>query len=125
MKKFLIELDFEFPAAHMLRNNNGPCGRLHGHNWKLQIVLKGQRLDDHGFLVDFFEVKKTIQTLILDQYDHQYLNVIPPFDKINPTCEHIADWIFTTLQPHYSSDIELIAVSIWENSSCKVTVTTQ
>jgi 6-pyruvoyltetrahydropterin/6-carboxytetrahydropterin synthase len=126
MKKFLIELDFEFAAAHKVRNTEGPCARLHGHNWKLRVTLKGSALTQEGYLLDFFDVKETVQKLIIDRCDHQYLNEIEPFDVINPTCEHIANWIFDTLDAHYTnSPAQITAVSLFENNTCKVTVTNE
>jgi len=82
-------------AAHFLRFYNGICQRLHGHQWRVRIWIKGSasQLDILGILYDFTNAKK-----IKDKYDHFCFNDVPPFDKINPTAEHIAIEIYKLLR---------------------------
>lgn len=53
-----VKIISDFAAAHMLRNFRGKCENLHGHNWKVEVVIRGQRLDESGVLMDFGEIKK-------------------------------------------------------------------
>jgi 6-pyruvoyltetrahydropterin/6-carboxytetrahydropterin synthase len=62
-----------------------PCKNLHGHNWKITVFIKGERLSKEGMLIDF----KTIKNIIME-LDHANLNDVI---KMNPTAEHIAYWI--------------------------------
>jgi len=89
---FEVTVDQTFAAAHALRNYKGGCENVHGHNFKVQVVLAGERLDDAGLLVDFIDVKNLMGE-ILARLDHQNLNEIPPFDVKNPSAENIAEYI--------------------------------
>ena len=76
---------------------NGECARVHGHNFEITVVLKGESLDNFGMLADFKEIKKRLRGL-LERFDHQNLNTIPPFNKILPTSENIASSIYRELK---------------------------
>jgi 6-pyruvoyltetrahydropterin/6-carboxytetrahydropterin synthase len=108
-------VEANFSAAHQLRGYKGSCERLHGHNWKVQIFLEGEELDEIGMLIDFREVKEKANRLI-EKLDHRYLNELPEFSKMNPTTENIARYIFREL----SNEINNIKkVTVWESEkSC-------
>jgi 6-pyruvoyltetrahydropterin/6-carboxytetrahydropterin synthase len=82
-----------FSAAHSLRDYEGPCSRLHGHNWVIEVVVSGEVLQRNGILVDFADVKKATSEL-LSRLDHTNLNETPPFDTVNPTSENLARWLY-------------------------------
>jgi len=82
-----------FSAAHSLRDYEGPCSRLHGHNWVVEVVVSGTELQPNGILMDFTDVKK-VTSEALSRLDHTNLNETPPFDKINPTSENLARWLY-------------------------------
>ena len=76
-----LKLPWNRPSrpAHALRNYKGRCENVHGHNWKVRVVIEGEKLDATGMLVDFLDVK-SLMGEIIDRIDHQFLNEIPPFD---------------------------------------------
>ncbi len=82
-----------FSAAHSLRDYEGPCSKLHGHNWVVEVVAAGDALKPNGMLVDFADVKQAASEA-LSRLDHSNLNEVPPFDKINPTSENLARWVY-------------------------------
>src|ERR1700704_1903357 len=93
---FEVTVDQTFAAAHALRNYKGGCENVHGHNFKVQVVLAGEQLDDAGLLVDFIDVKNRMaQALAL--LDHQNLNEVAPFDVKNPSAENIAEYLCTEM----------------------------
>ena len=109
----MVETDFS--AAHQLRGYKGSCERLHGHNWKVQIFLEGEELDEIGMLIDFREVKEKANRLI-EKLDHRYLNELPEFSKVNPTTENIARYIFRELSKEINN---IKKVTVWESeNSC-------
>ena len=71
MFELIIETDFA--AAHNLREYKGQCERLHGHNWKVQVILKSEKLDKSGMVMDFRDAKRIIGE-IMNRFDHVYLN---------------------------------------------------
>ena len=110
-----------FAAAHNLRNFKGKCENLHGHNWKIEVVLRGHRLDDCDLLIDFAEVKAETNR-ILDELDHNYLNDIPFFQENNPSSENIARYIFEKLTSRFENKgISVYSVSAWESENACAT----
>ncbi len=78
-----------FSACHQLRDYQGTTERLHGHNWRVQVALEGQQLTPQGYLVDFLVVQQQLDA-IRARYEHELLNQVPPFDRLNPTAELLA-----------------------------------
>lgn len=89
---------FTFEAAHRLPNvpHTHRCFRMHGHSYRVELVLEGE-VDAHtGFVVDFFDVEAVFAPL-LKRLDHYCLNEVEGLE--NPTAEHIAIWIWDRTKP--------------------------
>lgn len=113
-----ITIQIQFSSAHRLRQYDGECERLHGHNWKVEISVKSKKLNELGMVMDFKGLKSKAK-LIMDRLDHQYLNDIPPFTEINPTTENISKFIFDELSKMINnSDVKVSKVKIWESDTC-------
>lgn len=121
---FTLSTQLEFAAAHHLRGYEGNCARLHGHNWKVEIKVSGQQLNQVGMLIDFKEIKRRSKD-ILKRLDHYYLNEIPPFDEVlNPTAENIAYYLFSELSQVINDErIQVVAIVVWENERNSATYT--
>ncbi|MDI6731018.1 MAG: 6-carboxytetrahydropterin synthase QueD [Candidatus Margulisbacteria bacterium] len=114
---YTLTIESSFSSAHALRGYQGPCENLHGHTWKVEVRLAGDKLNHLGLLVDFREVKASLNAVI-GQFDHQNLNDLPQFKEINPSCENIARIIFEQLKP----EIPLLdSVTVWESPSTSAT----
>ncbi|MBI4699265.1 MAG: 6-carboxytetrahydropterin synthase, partial [Nitrospirae bacterium] len=57
-------VDQQFSAAHQLRGYKGKCERLHGHNWRVQVSVSSERLNDIGLVIDFHDLKKMLSEVI-------------------------------------------------------------
>lgn len=89
----------EFSASHALRNYGGKCEAMHGHNFKVEVVVKGDTLlPDTEIVVDFSDLKRDMKS-VLEGLDHKDLNTVPPFDVKNPSSENLARFIFDELAP--------------------------
>ena len=85
--------DFTFEAAHLLPNvpEGHKCRRLHGHSFRVRVVVAGEVDPRMGWVMDFAEIKAAAKPVI-DRLDHYYLNEIPGLE--NPTSENVARWIW-------------------------------
>lgn len=112
-----IKVITHFAAAHQLRNFGGKCEQLHGHNWKVEVTLKGEDLNDEGLLIDFQELRD-ITNSILEKLDHSFLNELPAFKDQNPSSENIAAHIFKELRNRLNDKhIDITKVTAWESDS--------
>ena len=104
----IIAKQFSFDAAHVLPDHPGKCSRLHGHTYKLEVMLEGD-IQANGMVFDFFELKQIVKAKILDRLDHSFLN-----DLIMPsTAEQITIWIWNELAPL----LPLAQITLWETPS--------
>jgi len=120
---YQITIETHFSSAHRLRDYNGECERLHGHNWKVQISVASDVLSDLGMVMDFKDLKSNVKPLI-GKLDHQYLNDIPPFTEINPTTENISKYLFDEFSKLINTDqIKVTKVEIWESTTSSASYT--
>ncbi len=89
---------FQFEAAHLLPKlpHTHKCRRLHGHSFKVEIVVAGACNPELGWLIDYADITTAFRPL-WESLDHRYLNDIPGLE--NPTSESIAGWIWDRLKP--------------------------
>ncbi len=104
----------DFAAAHQLHGYDGPCARLHGHNWKVEVEAECRDLNDIGISIDFKDLKTATRELT-EALDHRNLNEIPPFDRENPTAENIAAWLYRELGAKLNDGrVRVRSVTLWE-----------
>ena len=89
---FELSIKTHFSAAHRLIGYNGPCANLHGHNWDVEIFVRGSSLNALGMLVDFGDIKRVVRE-VMAELDHTDLNQLPAFLRDNPTSEHLARYL--------------------------------
>ena len=117
---FRTFIETRFSAAHRLVGYDGQCGRVHGHTWKVRVEVETNLIDDIGISIDFKELKRLTETVI-DRLDHQDINTIPPFDKQNPTAEHLARYVYREVEKDLPEGIRITEVTVWESENHAVT----
>ena len=117
-----VMIQEEFSAAHALRGYRGKCENLHGHNWKVEVYVRGAQLDEIGMLVDFKDLKEATRG-VMRYLDHLNLNELKPFDnELNPSSEHLAGFILHKVAERINSDrIKVYKVRVWETPSTSAT----
>ncbi len=117
-----VMIEEEFSAAHALRGYRGKCENLHGHNWKVEVYVRGDQLDEIGMLVDFTHLKKVTRD-VMGLLDHQNLNELRPFDvELNPSSEHLAGFILDKIANHIDNGrVRVYKVRVWETPSTSAT----
>ena len=115
---FELRIKVDFPAAHHLKGYPGDCARPHGHNWVLEVFARSRQLDSIGLAMDFRTLKRAAKELIAP-WDHQDLNTLPDFAKINPSAEAIARLAYDRLAALVDGKETWIQqVTLWENERC-------
>ncbi len=96
--KMELRKSFQFEAAHLLPRlpKSHKCRRLHGHSFKVEIVVAGECDPKLGWLMDYADITKAFRP-IWEKLDHRHLNDIAGLE--NPTSEEIAVWIWKKLKP--------------------------
>lgn len=121
---YTLRVEGAFEAAHRVVGYPGKCDRLHGHNWVVEAAFRGTELDDLGMMIDFKTAKAALMA-VLDEFDHRYVNELPPFDAaMNPTAENLARIIFERLavRPEVTATAAyLAALTVWETPKSSVT----
>lgn len=118
---FELMIETHFSSAHQLRGYKGECERVHGHNWKVQVYVLAERLNEIDIAIDFHDLKKMTEEVV-GQLDHRFLNEIFPFTEKSPSSENIAKWIYDSLRKRIDDDdISLSAVTVWESETASAT----
>lgn len=108
---------FEFEASHILPKHPGKCGRMHGHSYKLTVLVDGPVEKDSGMVIDFFAIKDIVKEEILNKYDHRHMNDY--FD--NPTAENMAQEFFKVinekLKKKTNGKVKLSSLRLYETSN--------
>lgn len=118
---------YEFPASHRLfnpdwseeenarvfRQCNNPNG--HGHNYELEVTVKGSPDSRLGMVVDIYELDQLVKQHILARVDHKNLNVDVDFmTGLIPTAENIVWAIWQQLSPHIPKPAQLARLRLVE-----------
>ena len=112
-----LMIETQFSAAHQLRGYKGKCEALHGHNWRVQVTVSSDKLDELGMVIDFHDLKAMTKEAIAS-LDHSFLNDVFPFTEINPSSENMAKWIFESLKKKIEKQsISISSVTVWENET--------
>lgn len=111
-----VSAQMEFSAAHhLLAYEGGKCEQQHGHNWTVEVFVKGEILNESNILVDFKALKRDLR-IVLAELDHKDLNEVEGFKDESPSSEYIARYIYYKMKEIY---VELYKVSVWETKeSC-------
>jgi 6-pyruvoyltetrahydropterin/6-carboxytetrahydropterin synthase len=118
-----LKIISHFAAAHQLRDFGGKCENLHGHNWKIEVYVTGNKLGHDGLLIDFALVKKATEN-VLCELDHTFLNEMEHFKTTNPSSENIAHYVYDVLAQELNTEnIKVSKVSAWESDSACATYT--
>jgi 6-pyruvoyltetrahydropterin/6-carboxytetrahydropterin synthase len=120
---FQVTVDETFSAGHALRGYKGKCENVHGHNYKVRIVLQGPDLDSIGLLYDFTHLKRVIRAIVAG-VDHKFLNEQAPFDILNPSAENLAKFFYDETARQMNElpqGAHIARVTIWETDTTSAT----
>lgn len=111
-----VIIEGKFSSAHYLRQYRGADEPLHGHNWKVQVRFSGEALvQPEQYLIDFVEAQDILGK-ILGTIDYKNINEVPPFDRLNPSAENIAKWIYDQFKISHPA-LPPSKVTVWETET--------
>lgn len=111
---FELKIKTHFDAAHSLRGYPGPCRELHGHTWGVDVTIAGSELDEIDLIYDFRDFKNQIDE-VLSELDHKHLNDVPPFNKLSPTGENLAKFLYDRIKSLLPIRVSLLRIDVWES----------
>jgi 6-pyruvoyltetrahydropterin/6-carboxytetrahydropterin synthase len=121
--RFTVRVSARFEAAHFLREYRGISEPLHGHSYKVEADLAACAggVDADAIAVDFVSARRKLEALA-KTLDYGCINDVPPFDRINPSAENIAEWFARELGAAVAGEDAVVqAVTIWEGPVNSVT----
>ncbi|OGF48402.1 MAG: 6-carboxytetrahydropterin synthase QueD [Candidatus Firestonebacteria bacterium RIFOXYA2_FULL_40_8] len=122
---FELNVEDEFASAHYLRGYKGKCERVHGHNYRVMITVKAKALNKIGLAVDFTELKEELKK-VMEVLDHNLLDELPAFRKVNPSAENIAKFIFDSIAKKLKAKrVKLSKVTVWETARSSASYTNE
>jgi len=116
---YRLAIQTSISAAHYLKDYNGNCSLMHGHNWKIQVEVKSDQVDKVGMVIDFKDIKE-ITWKVAGKYDHQVFNQIPPFDTQNPTAENISKHFYEEITKLLPEGIKMDRIKLWETDNYSI-----
>ena len=116
---FQLTVMENFSAAHRIEGYAGNCSRMHGHNWRVELKIGADKLDELNMAFDFRKAK-AILIEILEKFDHTVLNDNPILGGGNPTAERIAMIIYRMAKEKLPENIRIISVGVWESDNACV-----
>ncbi len=124
---YILTIEDYISAAHQLRGYKGKCENIHGHNWKVEVSVYGNKLNNLGILIDFHDLKDMLKE-VLQQFDHKNLNNMEEFTHQNPSSELLSKIIYQKIEKmlkQYShannTKIYVLCVTVWESATCRST----
>lgn len=122
---FELKIKTRFAGAHQLTMVGQKCENLHGHNWHVEVCVKGAHLNSAGVLADFGDIKKAVRKVVDGDLDHTFLNELAAFKDRQPTSERIAVYIAQQVQAHLDETLDetlqVSRVMAWESDdACAV-----
>ena len=118
-----LQTERTFSATHAIVMQ-GVLEDPHHHDWRVRLTVSGQTLDGDGLLCDFHLLERLLDEAIAP-YGGVDLNSTPPFDTLNPTAEHVAMHLATTIHKHLPIGLQTLTVAVTEAPGCVATYTTE
>ena len=112
-----LTLRTEFAAAHRIRLADGQMEPMHGHNWRVEVDLRGPTLDDTGIVADFTVLQAHLRAAISELHN-TVLNDVPGLADPGPTTELIAKHLHDRLAGLMPATVQLRRVRVWETAEC-------
>jgi 6-pyruvoyltetrahydropterin/6-carboxytetrahydropterin synthase len=117
MGVYRVSKQLWFCAAHQVRLSETRCEALHGHNYRVLVHAEAEKLDEVSYVLDFAALKKAAVEATA-RFDHQNLNEVEPFTKLNPTAEELARYLCEELARRFDDGrVRIHKVEVFETDN--------
>ena len=113
---FEITVRREFSASHQLKLYDGSMEPLHGHNWRVDVTVAAEKLDQIGVVMDFHELERIVDEIVGPMHN-RHLNDLAAFVSMNPSAENVALHMAHAIS--LPGHIKLRTIEVWETNDCK------
>jgi 6-pyruvoyltetrahydropterin/6-carboxytetrahydropterin synthase len=113
---YRVAVKKDFIAQHYLIGGDwGAENKPHSHHYQVELILEGETLDQHGYLVDIVDIENAL-TALVSLYQDSMLNDLPEFEGLNPSIEHFSRIFSQSLATHIlAPNLIAYTVKLWEN----------
>ncbi len=112
---YQLSIERDFISRHRLVGGDwGAENETHSHRYRAEILVEGEELNEHGFLVDIVELRSAVDEVV-DRLRDRVLNELPAFEGLNPSLEHFARIFHSMLAPRIDGKRLALTVRLWEN----------
>jgi 6-pyruvoyltetrahydropterin/6-carboxytetrahydropterin synthase len=112
---YRLAISRDFIAQHFLVGGDwGDENRLHSHHYRVEVLIEGQELNEHGYLIDIVELEQALLSVI-GQFRDQTLNDQVVFGGANPSIERFARIPHDDLSCRLALGDARLGVTLWEN----------
>jgi 6-pyruvoyltetrahydropterin/6-carboxytetrahydropterin synthase len=117
MGVYRVSKQLWFCAAHQVRLSESRCEALHGHNYRVLVHAEAEKLDEVSYVLDFAALKQAAVEAT-GRFDHQNLNEVEPFTKLNPTAEELARYLCEELARRFDDGrVRIHKVEVFETDN--------
>lgn len=123
---------FKFEAAHAISCYDGKCKNIHGHSYELHVTVSGNKLNESNMLIDFKDMKKVVEDLVIKDFDHSLMLKANDKNKSSsgkldtkilwleeePTAEFMLLEILKRIGKQFPENIKLKRLKLYETSTC-------
>jgi len=113
---YRVAVSKDLIAQHYLIGGDwGAENELHSHHYRIELILEGETLDRHGYLVDIVDIENSLNDLI-NRYRDKTLNDLPEFEGLNPSIERFSRILCQSLANSIQApNLKALIVKLWEN----------
>jgi 6-pyruvoyltetrahydropterin/6-carboxytetrahydropterin synthase len=117
MGVYRVSKQLWFCAAHQVRLSESRCEALHGHNYRVLVHAEAEKLDEVSYVLDFASLKQAAVEAT-SRFDHQNINEVEPFTKLNPTAEELARYLCEELARRFDDGrVRIHKVEVFETDN--------
>ena len=116
---FTITIETTFQASHSLILADNKPEPLHSHDWRVEVAVQAEQLDQQGLVMDFHVLESLLNQAVMPLVKTGNINQVADFSHRNPSAEAVAKYIADRLVEKLPTPISLCNTTVWETKTCR------